>query len=1056
MAVLAQKGKTKMKNTRLLSLALIVAMLVSLCATAIGAVAEALGEYETAEVSMPLSTTEQVCVAMSVGSDENDRNFTWYFNSSTVGYLDIAVRNGDSFPSEYETYESAVAYNAVRECYYHKVSVYRLDPDIQYVYRLRNDGVTSKNYYFQTDSVDKFNFVFAGDPQIGASGSSGNDGTAWGNTLNTIKSMFPETSLLVLAGDQVELCNDEDAYDYFFAPSALQSFAMARSVGNHESWYKFSDKYPQNYSIHNEHFNDPNTLFDGKTLGSTVAGSDYWYSYNNVLFMHINSNNRETAEHKAFMEAAIAANPNATWRVVVMHYAIYGAHYYYADIINDKRVAFAPIFDELGVDVVLNGHEHIYARSYMIEDGTTPNIVDSSVKSVTDPEGVLYITASTSTGSKYYTLLDDSEIPHIAAKAKNLITFTNVEVDEDSFSITTYNVSDKSVVDSFEIVKSNPTIIPDGDNIAADKSYTTSELNVKNGAVKYPDETGKTMTDGKVAPHDAEYKHEAYIGFYKNDSDYVNNGYASITVDLGKSYKMDRFVSYVASDFSSAAGVYAPTSMEIYVSDDNVNFIKAGSANVVSRSDIGCMPITVTSDGAVSGRYVQYRYTIGNGVWLMVAEVQAFAAHEHDMDKTTLRCSECGETLIGLISPLPDPSNDNLVVGMEYTTTAPNRGDGWDDDGKKLTDNEKSDIEAAKTAYSAWTGESVEILFDFEKPQFTDTYTVYALGGYWGIKLPVDSLSLEVYVSDSADSGFVLAASAEVGSAELIAGDGGATESFSTYSLTAKASKAVEARYLKLVVKHIPLELVEHIWLDEVVVAYKTAPSNILLNNEYQLSGCGNRAKYYANLADGVADEGALDDARYTKWFGFYYNKTVDISDINAPDGIGEVVFALDDEYSISSMRINMINKSDWGVPAPSAVNAYVSDDGVDWGTAVGTFAIQTVDDESYWAEIRGDWTAKYIKIEVVLGGTFAFLNEIEAYGVKSEGKEPDPVINYGDVNNDGTVDSADYIVVKRVCFQTYSLTEAEKQRADVNSDGEIDSLDYVFVKRIAFGSYAT
>ena len=59
-----------------------------------------------------------------------------------------------------------------------------------------------------------------------------------------------------------------------------------------------------------------------------------------------------------------------------------------------------------------------------------------------------------------------------------------------------------------------------------------------------------------------------------------------------------------------------------------------------------------------------------------------------------------------------------------------------------------------------------------------------------------------------------------------------------------------------------------------------------------------------------------------------------------------------------------------------------------------------------------------------------------------------------GDVNADGIVDSVDYLLVKRACFNTYALSDDEKVRADINADKIIDSTDYLLVKRIAFGTY--
>ena len=79
---------------------------------------------------------------------------------------------------------------------------------------------------------------------------------------------------------------------------------------------------------------------------------------------------------------------------------------------------------------------------------------------------------------------------------------------------------------------------------------------------------------------------------------------------------------------------------------------------------------------------------------------------------------------------------------------------------------------------------------------------------------------------------------------------------------------------------------------------------------------------------------------------------------------------------------------------------------------------------------------------------------EVEAYGVECDDADTDTDFKPGDVNNDQKVDSLDYLLVKRACFKTYTLTDAEFIRAELSGDGKIDSADYLLVKRIAFGTY--
>ena len=59
-----------------------------------------------------------------------------------------------------------------------------------------------------------------------------------------------------------------------------------------------------------------------------------------------------------------------------------------------------------------------------------------------------------------------------------------------------------------------------------------------------------------------------------------------------------------------------------------------------------------------------------------------------------------------------------------------------------------------------------------------------------------------------------------------------------------------------------------------------------------------------------------------------------------------------------------------------------------------------------------------------------------------------------GDVNGDGTVDSFDYILVKRLCQATYRGKLSQLGKADVNLDGTVDKYDYILVKRHVLGTY--
>ncbi|MGB8451796.1 MAG: S-layer homology domain-containing protein [Anaerocolumna sp.] len=388
----------------------------------------------------------QKAVSLTIGEDETKRNITWYADDTDPGSLELALKSdmtGEEFPTEnYREFTAEVQSANDTGFYSNQLTMDNLTANTEYVYRLINKSTVSKVYNFKTGDAGDFSFLFAGDPQIGASGSNSNDSNGWDNTLTQGLNQFPETDFIVSAGDQVNSAADESQYAGYLNHDALSSIPIATIVGNHDT---ASSSYSQ-------HFNNPNV----SSYGVSAAGSDYWYVYNNVLFLNLNSNNLSTAEHRAFMEDAISANPDVTWKVVVFHHSIYSVanHATESDILQ-RREEYSPVFKDLGIDVVLMGHDHVYVRSYMM-DGLTPeverNADNSPLSSVTDPDGTLYVTANSASGSKFYTI-QNQVFPYSAVQSQeNVPNISNVSVSPTSFKITTYRVNDMSTVDTFEII----------------------------------------------------------------------------------------------------------------------------------------------------------------------------------------------------------------------------------------------------------------------------------------------------------------------------------------------------------------------------------------------------------------------------------------------------------------------------------------------------------------------------------------------------------------------------------------------------------------------------
>ena len=294
---------------------------------------------------------------------------------------------------------------------------------------------------------------------------------------------------------------------------------MATTVGNH-------DADNANYTYH---FNRTNA----SELGSNkVVGGDYYFKYGNALFIMLNTQDTNVAEHKQFIEQTVAANKDCKWRIVTLHQDIYGsAEHSNEPEITNLRYQLTPIFEQNDIDAVLTGHDHAYSRSKMLlggtkandytddefdvelekdmdagENPTTKTVAPGNIKndstdekdqkyltylksimdekaietvkkqgsSVINPEGVLYMTAGSSSGSKYYDLVPRQQTYIAHRWQEDVPTYSVVDVTENSLTINTYRTdNDEKIDETFSITKSK------GDATSLNAEIKASESIVK-------------------------------------------------------------------------------------------------------------------------------------------------------------------------------------------------------------------------------------------------------------------------------------------------------------------------------------------------------------------------------------------------------------------------------------------------------------------------------------------------------------------------------------------------------------------------------------------------
>lgn len=431
-----------------------------------------------------LRTSDVSNVILGVGATPNTQNLVWYTdlehsNAPAVELVEASQLVDGAFPasgavtfdaSQIDTEDALQGLSRGFEAKVNKVTFENLKADTTYAYRIGDNGRWLRQYQFTTEKdSDRWSFFFTGDPQIGAaSGHRGvnpmerswvADSWGWNETMKTATATFPGIRTHVSAGDQVEsssrltpeLYNSpvnktETEYLGYSYPEALKTLQNAPTLGNH-------DYYVGGRATYAQHYNHPN--FDKETWNS-------WWAQNNVLFLHLNTEFNNPANghvelHDAWLTRILAEQGDKyDHHIAVMHRPPYsvGPHSV-SSTTNRVRDTFVPLFKKHGLNALMTGHDHTYARSHIVDgfnaqfDGATSTwsvtgeVIDLGTGTeapdevfLTDDQ-MVSIVANSASGSKYYDIQDVNH-PYLAVQNQDFMrSYTVVDIDECSLSYTT-------------------------------------------------------------------------------------------------------------------------------------------------------------------------------------------------------------------------------------------------------------------------------------------------------------------------------------------------------------------------------------------------------------------------------------------------------------------------------------------------------------------------------------------------------------------------------------------------------------------------------------------
>lgn len=339
----------------------------------------------------------------------------------------------------------------------HGVKLTGLSPGQKYSYRV---GDAAKGWWSQpgviepADNTDAFTFFHMTDPQS----QNKLQYEAWSNVVHQAFKLYPRSNFIMSSGDLVDNQKNVKQWQWLLDTAAdnLMSTVLMPTAGNHED---------KGYTL------DENFLLPTAPEQDRDSGVYYSFDYNNVHFMVLNTNDlndkNELSKQQLEWLKKDAAASDAQWKIVSLHKAIYsnGSHFDDKDVVA-MRKQLATLMPALDIDLVLQGHDHVYLRTDAMNankvvksETKTVNYQGLDYKAKLEPLGSVYVVSGCA-GVKHYLAKSSSSTDRLFPRAEKIVpienpVFSAIQIDGANLYFDAYTVSGEKTtrIDNFAIKK---------------------------------------------------------------------------------------------------------------------------------------------------------------------------------------------------------------------------------------------------------------------------------------------------------------------------------------------------------------------------------------------------------------------------------------------------------------------------------------------------------------------------------------------------------------------------------------------------------------------------
>ena len=398
----------------------------------------------------PFSTPSNVLLTFG-DNEELSRNISWQCDTVLRPSLLELVNMDQGDTLRIEASGEVFASRNGKAAYY-VARLRQLQPDARYRYRAVTDGKASDWYDFKTCSrqQDRFSFLFVGDVQDTIGGMAN-------SLLRGALGHHPDCEFLVCGGDLIERpANQYWAETFRTLDSIGQSLPILNVTGNHDYLKGIIQRLERRFPLVFSYF------LDSKVEDNMV----YTLNYGNAQIFVLDSN-REFPylwTQRQWLEEQLR-QCSAKWKILVLHHPLYSIKGSNDNII--QRWLFDDLVNQYGVDLVLQGHEHAYARM-------TGHYKNGA------PSAPVYTVSHCS--PKNYRIFFDEHFDRFGISSRY---YQTVNIHGDTLAMATYDAYSHALYDSLMIVM-NPVkgftwrpVIDLGKDIPENMDFTPDPANKK-------------------------------------------------------------------------------------------------------------------------------------------------------------------------------------------------------------------------------------------------------------------------------------------------------------------------------------------------------------------------------------------------------------------------------------------------------------------------------------------------------------------------------------------------------------------------------------------------